>query len=221
MNKAWRAVAFVSLLACFMGTVDTDMASAQDYPKASRKKPRQTVAAPAAQSVTQDTTNAAERSSGYVSEEELERMRQSQAANEAYKKDTLKYEQIDAENERQQDKLRREFLDIDMTYLDNRIKACRETLPRLRENVAGLESSLNDGSIRKLQREELVEVQKVLEEYNNTKMSYASQPDVQAKFIAKYRTLADLRCKYAEVYEQVLDKRGITGYTKARSLLKF
>lgn len=219
MNKAWRAAALVLFLACFMGTVDTDMASAQDYPKASRKKPRQTITT--TQSVTQDTTNSAGQSSGYVSEEELERMRQRQAANEAYKKDTLKYEQIDAENERQQDKLRREFLDIDMSYLDNRIKACRETLPRLRENVAGLESSLGDDSIRKLQREELAEVGKVMEEYANTKMSYASQPDIQAKFIAKYRTLADLRCKYAEVYEQVLDKRGLTGYTKARSLLKF
>lgn len=187
-------------------------------PKASRKKPRQTVTT--TQSVTQDAANASGQNSGYVSEEELERMRQRQAANEEYKKDTLKYEQMDAEYERQQDKLRSEFLDIDMSYLDNRIKACRETLPRLRKNVAGLESSLGDDSIRKLQREELAEVQKVLEEYNNTKMSYASQPDIQAKFIAKYKALTDLRCKYAEVYEQVLDQRGIS-YTKARSLLKF
>ncbi|MBQ7503307.1 hypothetical protein IJT93_11495 [bacterium] len=220
MNKTWRAAAFASLLACLIGTADIDIAFAQNnYPKASRKKPRQTVTA--SQSVTQDAAGTSGQSSGYVSEEELERMRQRQAANEAYKKSAIKSAQQDTEYDRERDKLRNDLVDFDLSYLDSRIEASRNTLPRLRKNVSDLEDSLGDDSIRKLQREELAELRELLEEYNNNKIAYASQPKIQAQIISKYRTLADLKCKYVEVYEQVLDKRGISNYTKARSLLKF
>ena len=221
MNKAWRAAAFVSLLACLAGTVDTDIASAQDYPKASRKKPRQTVAAPAAQSVTQDTVNASGRSSGSVSEEELERMRQRQAANEEYKKERIKFEQEAAERKREQEKQRLMYVDFDLSVLDGKIEGYRKNLPYLREMVPEYAAAgLNDGSIKSSQTDQLRDIKKLLKEYDNVKITYASYPDVLAKFTSRYRTLADLHCKYAEVYEQVLDKRGIP-YTKARSLLKF
>ncbi|MBQ7502671.1 hypothetical protein IJT93_08150 [bacterium] len=222
MNKAWRAAAFVSFLACLMGTADTDIASAQEnYPKASRKKTRQTVAAPAAQSVTQDAVNASGQSSGSVSDEELERMRRRQAANEEYKKERIKIEQEAAERKREQEKQRLMYVDLDLSVLDGKIEGYRKNLPYLRESVPEFAAAgLNDGSIISSQTDQLREIKKLLKEYDNAKITYASYPDILAKFTSRYRTLADLHCKCAEVYEQVLDKRGIP-YTKARSLLKF